>query len=257
MPGYLGCRTLPPVGIAEVRPLINWVYFFNLWRVRRGTPEAEAVQREAEQLLDRLEAAGHTLAAQVAFYPANGTADALLFHLDGEDLRIPTPRQQETEKSGEPLLSLCDFVAPAPLADHLGAFAVTLSPALVGELEAAKAGGDDYRSLLLQSVCDRLAEATAEWLHREVRRNLWGYAPDEDLPLADLARAAYRGIRPAVGYPALPDQQQIFRVARLLDFTKIGLQLTENGAMYPQSSVCGLLFSNPHSRYFAVKKELK
>ncbi len=257
VPGYLGCRTLPPVGIAEVRPLINWVYFFNLWRVRRGTPEAEAVQREAEQLLDRLEAAGHTLAAQVAFYPANGTADALLFHLDGEDLRIPVPRQQEAEKPGEPQLSLCDFVAPAPLADHLGAFAVTLSPALVGELEAAKAGGDDYRSLLLQSVCDRLAEATAEWLHREVRRHLWGYAPGEDLPLADLARAAYRGIRPAVGYPALPDQQQIFRVARLLDFTKIGLQLTENGAMYPQSSVCGLLFSNPHSRYFAVKKELK
>ena len=257
VPGYLGCRTLPPVGIAEVRPLINWVYFFNLWRVRRGTPEAEAVQREAEQLLDRLEAAGHTLSAQVAFYPVNGTADALLFHLDGEDLRIPTPRQQEAEKPGEPQLSLCDFVAPAPLADHLGAFAVTLSPALVGELEAAKAEGDDYRSLLLQSVCDRLAEATAEWLHREVRRNLWGYAPGEDLPLADLARAAYRGIRPAVGYPALPDQQQIFRVARLLDFTKIGLQLTENGAMYPQSSVCGLLFSNPHSRYFAVKKELK
>ncbi len=257
VPSYLGCRTLPPVGIAEVRPLINWVYFFNLWRVRRGTPEAEAVQREAEQLLDRLEAAGHTLAAQVAFYPANGTADALLFHLDGEDLRIPVPRQQEAEKPGEPQLSLCDFVAPAPLADHLGAFAVTLSPALVGELEAAKAEGDDYRSLLLQSVCDRLAEATAEWIHREVRRHLWGYAPGEELPLADLARAAYRGIRPAVGYPALPDQQQIFRVARLLDFTKIGLQLTENGAMYPQSSVCGLLFSNPHSRYFAVKKELK
>ncbi|MDY5767410.1 MAG: methionine synthase [Alloprevotella sp.] len=257
VPSYLGCRTLPPVGIAEVRPLINWVYFFNLWRVRRGTPEAGAVQCEAEQLLDRLEAAGHTLAAQVAFYPANGTADALLFHLDGEDLRIPVPRQQEAEKPGDPQLSLCDFVAPAPLADHLGAFAVTLSPALVGELEAAKAEGDDYRSLLLQSVCDRLAEATAEWLHREVRRNLWGYAPGEDLPLADLARAAYRGIRPAVGYPALPDQQQIFRVARLLDFTKIGLQLTENGAMYPQSSVCGLLFSNPHSRYFAVKKELK
>ena len=193
----------------------------------------------------------------MAFYPANGTDDSVIYHTPSGDVVLPTPRQQRPASPGAPCLSLCDFVAPAPLADHLGAFAVTLSPALVGELEAAKAGGDDYRSLLLQSVCDRLAEATAEWLHREVRRHLWGYAPDEDLPLADLARAAYRGIRPAVGYPALPDQQQIFQVARLLDFPQIGLQLTENGAMYPQSSVCGLLFSNPHSRYFAVKKELK
>ena len=122
-------------------------------------------------------------------------------------------------------------------------------------MERAKAGSDDYHALLLQSVCDRLAEAGAEWLHRKVRRELWGYAPDEQLSLAELARAAYRGIRPAVGYPSLPDQSQIFKVASLLDFEALGLRLTENGAMYPQSSVCGLLFSHPSSCYFAVEKD--
>ena len=129
---------------------------------------------------------------------------------------------------------------------------MTLPPQLVAEVERAKAAGDDYHALMLQSVCDRRAEAGAEWLHREVRRRLWGYAPDEQLSLADLARAAYQGIRPAVGYPSLPDQQQIFKVASLLDFDRLGIRLTENGAMYPQSSVCGLLFSHPQSRYFAL-----
>ena len=250
-PSFTGCRTLTDIPLGEVRELINWVYFFNLWRVKRGTPEAEALQQEADALLDDLQTR-HTLRGQVAFYPAYATDHSVVMLKNGEEVEIPTPRQRSAAAPGEPLLSLCDFVAPLPQRDHLGAFAVTLSPQLVAEVERAKTEGDDYHSLMLQAVCDRLAEAGAEWLHREVRRRLWGYAPDEQLSPTDLARAAYQGIRPAVGYPSLPDQQQIFKVASLLDFDRLGIRLTENGAMYPQSSVCGLLFSHPQSRYFAL-----
>ena len=250
-PSFTGCRTLTDIPLGEVRELINWVYFFNLWRVKRGTPEAEALQQEADALLDDLQTR-HTLRGQVAFYPAYATDHSVVMLKNGEEVEIPTPRQRSAAAPGEPLLSLCDFVAPLPQRDHLGAFAMTLSPQLVAEVERAKTEGDDYHSLMLQAVCDRLAEAGAEWLHREVRRRLWGYAPDEQLSPTDLARAAYQGIRPAVGYPSLPDQQQIFKVASLLDFDRLGIRLTENGAMYPQSSVCGLLFSHPQSRYFAL-----
>ena len=140
-----------------------------------------------------------------------------------------------------------ELAAPAD-----GAFAVTVGESLRHAIEAAKQADDDYHALLLQSVTDRLAEATSEWLHREVRRHLWGYAPDEDLPLPDLYRAAFRGIRPAVGYPSLPEQRRIFDVARLLRLDEVGIRLTENGAMYPQSSVCGLYLAHPRASYFAV-----
>lgn len=254
-PSYTGFRTLRRIPVAEVRPFINWIYFYNLWRVRRGTPEAAHVQREAEALLDELQTR-HYMQAQVGFCHAQGTDDGIVLcgaDAGGNDLFIPTPRQRQSPE-GEPCLSLADFVAPAPYEDYVGAFAVTVSPSFVEELERVKQGTDDYHALLLQSVGDRLAEATSEWLHREVRRSLWGYAPDENLPLADLARAAYQGIRPAVGYPSLPDQKQIFTLAKLLDLEAIGIRLTENGAMYPQSSICGLLLSSPHAKYFAVEK---
>ena len=104
----------------------------------------------------------------------------------------------------------------------------------------------------MQSIGDRLAEATNEILHARVRRELWGYAPDENLTIKQMYQAAYRGIRPAVGYPSLPDQRAIFPLAQLLDFDAIGITLTENGAMYPQSSVCGLYLASPHARYFIV-----
>ena len=166
---------------------------------------------------------------------------------------IPTPRQQRPAAQGEPCLSLCDFVAPAPFEDYVGVFALTVSPSFMEELEVLKQTSDDYRALLFQSVGDRLAEATSEWLHQEVRRQLWGYAPDEQFSLHDLARAAYQGIRPAVGYPSLPDNQLIFPITSLLQLSELGIRLTENGAMYPQSSVCGLYFSSPHSKYFIAK----
>lgn len=257
-PSYLGIRKIAPISIADVRPYINWIYFFNLWKVKRGTDAAEAVKRDAELLLDELQTR-HSMQAEVAFYRANGTDSSITIHRHHErgctcsDLVIPTPRQQRPAAQGEPCLSLCDFVAPAPFEDYVGVFALTVSPSFMEELEVLKQTSDDYRALLFQSVGDRLAEATSEWLHQEVRRQLWGYAPDEQFSLHDLARAAYQGIRPAVGYPSLPDNQLIFPITSLLQLSELGIRLTENGAMYPQSSVCGLYFSSPHSKYFIAK----
>ena len=115
-----------------------------------------------------------------------------------------------------------------------------------------KEHGEPYDSLLMQSVGDRLVEAASEWLHKQVRQTLWGYAPQEQLDVKDLYKARYQGIRPAVGYPSLPDQKMIFILDKLLDLSSIDISLTENGAMYPQSSVCGLYIANRHSRYFVI-----
>lgn len=253
-PTFVGYRTLPHISIAEVRPYINWIYFYNLWRVRQGTEEAAHIQREAEALLDALQTR-HYMQAQVGFYPAYGTDHSIILRgaVGGNDLELDTPRQLHPATHGEPCLSLCDYVAPRAYEDYVGTFAVTVSPSFVAELEALKQSGtDDFNSLLMQSVGDRLAEATSEWLHEKVRKELWGYAPNESLSLSDLARAAYQGIRPAVGYPSLPNQQLIFPVSRLLNFNALGITLTENGAMYPQSTVCGLYLSNPQAKYFMV-----
>ena len=148
-------------------------------------------------------------------------------------------------------LSLCDFVAPA--GDYVGAFAITVSESFAEELEQLKGAGEQYQSLLMQSLGDRLVEAASEWLHEQVRKKMWGYAADENLTVKQMYQAAYQGIRPAVGYPSLPDQPAIFPLAELLGVGEIGISLTENGAMYPQASVCGLYIASRHARYFVVK----
>lgn len=267
-PTYKGLRTFPRIPISEVRPLINWTYFNKLWHTNRRTVahvdqklEHEALQcvrNDAEQMLSHLEL-HHYMQAQVAFYPANGTSGSILIHNSESDqptLEIPTPRQLRPSSQGAPRLSLCDFVAPEPFHDWIGVFALTVSPSFMSELEDLKQSDNTYAALLMQSLGDRLAEATSEWLHRKVRKHLWGYAPDEALTNGELAKCAYQGIRPAVGYPSLPDLRLIFPVSSLLDFHSLGIRLTENGAMYPQSSICGLLLSSPHATYFAVDSSM-
>ncbi len=256
-PSYVGYRWVPNIAITQVRQLINWTFFYKLWHVHPGSTEAAHVKAEAEAMLDQMERR-HSMQAQVGFYQANGTSHSIVLHgaVNGHDMEIPTPRQNARQgtDSALPQLSLCDFVAPAPLDDYVGVFAVTVSPSFAEDLEhlKRKEGNGAFRSLLMQSIGDRLAEAASEWLHREVRTRLWGYSPNERLTPVELSRAAYQGIRPAIGYPSLPDVRLIFPVSRLLDFKSLGIQLTENGAMYPQSSICGLYLSNPHARYFMV-----
>jgi 5-methyltetrahydrofolate--homocysteine methyltransferase len=164
---------------------------------------------------------------------------------------IPTPRQRSLNQDGE-AMALCDFIAPKSYGDHIGAFAATISPSFINELEELKSSGEMFGSLLMQSIADRLVEAASEWLHAKVRRELWGYDSEENISIKEMFQARYKGIRPAVGYPSLPDQRNIFPLGKLLGVEKIGISLTENGAMYPQSSVCGLYIASPHAKYFIL-----
>lgn len=264
-PTFLGTRLIENIAIDDIRPYVSWIHFLYVWGVRRGTDEAKKMQDEAERLLDEI-ATRHSLRASVAFYRARGTDDSIVVSTQHDHARcccgaphdgttatvvIPTPRQRKEGKDGT-CRSLCDFVAPQGYDDHIGAFAVTIDPTFIAHIEQLKRDGDQYASLMLQSLADRLAEAAAEWLHAKVRRSLWGYAPDEQLTVKEMYKARYDGIRPAVGYPSLPDQKTIFRLARLVSFDDIGVSLTENGAMYPQASVCGLYIANRHADYFMI-----
>lgn len=258
--------------LAETAPYINWIYFFHAWgfQPRFATiadlhgcdscralwlarfPEAdrakaaEAMQlfKEAQRMLAQLEG---KLRVQVLFRlcRANAEGDNLL--LDG--VTFPLLRQQTPHADGSPYLCLSDFVRPrsSGIEDTVGVFAATVG----GEAETL--GDDDpYRQLLVQTLADRLAEAATERMHLYVRRTAWGYAPDEDLPIADLLQEKFQGIRPAVGYPSLPDQSVNFLIDSLLDLSRIGIRLTENGAMHPHASVSGLMLAHPAARYFAV-----
>ncbi len=254
VPSFTGVRQIE-IAIGDVRPYINWKHFYNLWRVRPDSTEAEKIRQEAEDLLDSLQ---DKLRARVGFFSACGTERSIvLSHPVGckcctadHQTVIPTPRQRRPNADGVSP-ALCDFVAPE--GDYVGAFAVTVGKAFAERLSALKEQSEEYASLVMQSVGDRLVEAASEWLHERVRRDLWGYATQERLSIKELFQSAYRGIRPAVGYPSLPDQRTIFPLAELLDVEKIGISLTENGAMWPQSSVCGLYLASPHARYFVVE----
>ena len=243
-----------------MRPYINWTYFYTLWRVSPDTPEATAIQQEAEEVINQLVKEHATLQAAVGFYSAYGTSHSIVVECGhsngcpccgGKPVEISTPRQARPNRQGV-CLSLCDYVAPEGHGDHIGAFAITISKEILDRLETLKAEGNDYDSLLLQSVCDRLTEAASEWMHHKVRKELWGYAPDEIADTRRFYKADYRGIRPAVGYPSLPDQKEIFNINKLLNLKQIGIRLTENGAMYPQSSVCGLYLASPRAEYFII-----
>ena len=258
-PTYKGIRTLEDISINAVRPYINWKHFYNLWGVRVGTPEAEAIQQEADALLDEIQHKHH-LCARVGFFEAYGTEDSIVVdHVAGclccggvqKQTVIPTPRQSQPNAEGY-CLSLCDYVAPQGMNDHIGAFAITVSSSFVEELETLKQQGEPYDSLLMQSLGDRLVEAASEWLHEQVRKTLWGYAPQEQFTVKEMFQAHYQGIRPAVGYPSLPDQKTMFLMDELIGLSSINIRLTENGAMYPQASVCGLYIANRQAQYFVI-----
>jgi len=270
-PSFTGIKVLDRISVSEIRPYINWIYFYHLWGVKPGSEEAEKLRAEAEVMLDAFPD-NYGVRAEAGFYRAFSRGDSIVIrHPEGcpccnRGIKpadnnpgavrtgctvIATPRQHSANDDGI-RLSLADFVAPEGYDDYVGLFAVTVSEAFAEGLEALKASGDEYGSLMMQGLGDRLAEAGSEYLHLKVRRELWGYAPDEALTVKEICSAKYQGIRPAVGYPSLPDQKTIFTLAELLDFGAIGISLTENGAMYPQSSVCGLYFASLHSKYFML-----
>lgn len=222
--------------ISDLQPYINWVYFYFAWQLK-DKAEQQRIRSEAETFLQECE--GH--------YQAYALFQIVEAHAEGEDVlvergRIPLLRQQE---EGSQFLCLSDFVSP--VADKIGLFATSVDAAMVSDFD-----DDPYQKMMAQLLADRLAEAAAERMHEEVRKHYWGYAKDEQLSIAQMQQEQFQGIRPAVGYPSLPDASLNFLLDELLDFQQIGISLTESGAMRPHASVSGLMLSSPESHYFSV-----
>ena len=241
-PPFLGRGAVRRLAVRDIMPCIDWLYFYWAWRVKEDSDEGRMLRNDAEERLLRMaDDRRYDVCALQAFFPARGKADGI----DVGITTIPTPRQAVVDPRGkrrEQCLALCDYVSPKGN-DYLGAFAATVSPRFVEDIERVKAeGNDDYEAILLQTLGDRLAEAASEYLGRELAE---GYSIDGK-------EEHWRGIRPAVGYPSLPDQKTIFLLDTLLRYDDIGIRLTENGAMYPQASVTGLYLSHPEAEYFSV-----
>ena len=230
--------------LAIVEPYINWLYFDHAWGMS-GKPvhERQRLREEALALLGEMEGRYQTHAV-FALCKAHADGDDLL--VDG--VRIPMLRQQA---AGGEHLCLADFVRPLSLggSDRVGIFMATVDAAMEADYR-----GDDYLRMLSQTLADRLAEATAERLHEEVRKHYWGYAPDERLTPRQLHAEQYQGIRPAVGYPSLPDVSINFLLADMLQAGRIGIRLTGHGMMTPHASVSGLMLAHPKARYFSIGK---
>lgn len=233
--------------ISETRPFINWIYFFHAWGMggQQGV-EREKLRADAEAMLDSWEDRFHTYAT-FEIFNANGDGDDLLLG----NIRIPMLRQQKVSRQGRPSLCLTDYVRPlsSRVVDKVGAFATTVDADIESRYQ-----DDVYQHMLAQVLAERLAESTAERLHADVRKHYWGYAPDENLSMTDILNERYQGIRPAVGYPSIPDMSINFILSDLLDMPQIGIHLTESGMMTPHASVSGLMFSHPQATYFDIGK---
>ena len=228
---------------SQLLPYIDWSYFFHAWGIKPGEQQtSEAAQLKNDALTILAEKSNEKVYALFRLCNARSDGDDLL--LEGE--RLPLLRQQHT-RPDSPNLCLSDFVSPVK--DQVGIFATSIS---LNEKE----GDDPYKSMLAQTLADRLTEAAASLLHSNVRtkKELWGYAPDEKFTPQELNSEPYDGIRPAVGYPSLPDQTIIFIIDKLIGLSQIGITLTSNGAMHPHSSVCGLMFAHPAAKYFNIGK---
>ena len=278
--------------ISELIPFINWLYFYHAWGLS-GKPKAdkEKIKQEALQMLASWEEKYHTHAIfklfevgsegddLIFFLPStseangisgtseangisgtsggNGTPGTSGIESNGieekkeKNLRFPMLRQQHPSAPGEPNLCLADFIRPLSqgIRDQIGVFCTSVDGTIIDVYRH-----DDYLNMMAQTLSDRLAEATAEKLHEEVRKEYWGYAPDENLTIEQQHREEYQGIRPAIGYPSLPDTSANFLIDQLLDMKQAGIRLTETGMMTPHASVSGLMFSHPKARYFELGK---
>jgi 5-methyltetrahydrofolate--homocysteine methyltransferase len=271
IPSFTGLRTLDKYPLDQIVPYIDWSPFFHAWELRGRYPQilddatvgnkAREVWRDACDLLDEIIAKRLLTARAVyGFFPANSSGDDLEIYRDGSRmqtlLRLHTLRQQTEKPAGQFQLALADFVAPkdSEVADYLGAFALTAGLGVDELCRRFERDHDDYRSIMTKALADRLAEAFAELLHKQVRSD-WGYGAGEMFNLEDLIHERYRGIRPAPGYPACPDHSEKRTLFDLLEVERrIGITLTESYAMIPASSVCGLYFAHQDARYFAVGK---
>jgi 5-methyltetrahydrofolate--homocysteine methyltransferase len=263
-------RVFQGVDLAEIRRYIDWQPFFNAWEMKGSYPDilddaesgetARKLFEDAQAMLDRIVDEGWlTAKGVVGLFPANAVGDDVEVYLDerrGDPHAVLHHlRQQGAHRPGVPNRCLADYVAPkeSGLKDYVGMFAVTAGLGTHERIQQFQAEIDDYSGILLESLADRLAEAFAERLHERVRRELWGYAPDEHLDQRQLLKEQYAGIRPAPGYPASPDHTEKQTIWDLLDVeANTGMKLTESMAMWPGASVSGIYFSHPESQYFVI-----
>jgi 5-methyltetrahydrofolate--homocysteine methyltransferase len=270
-PTFTGVRVLDNFPLATLRDFIDWTPIFHAWGLKGVYPrilehkeqgeQARQIFADANVLLDRIiEKSLITARGVYGLFPANAVGDDVELYTDstrGKVLeRFHFLRQQANREGSEPCRSLVDFIAPKEtvLSDHIGAFAVTSGISQKELSDRFRAENDDYNAIMAEAIADRLAEAFAECLHKRVRDE-WGYGCGEDLSNADLIQEKYRGIRPAPGYPACPDHTEKGTIWQLLDVqANTGIQITESFAMWPGSSISGLYFAHPESRYFNLGK---
>ncbi|WP_263374453.1 methionine synthase [Granulicella aggregans] len=271
VPAFTGVRVLESVPLKTLREYIDWSPFFHTWGMKGIYPriledertgvEARKIFTDANVLLDKIiEKKLLTARGVFGLFPANAVGDDVELYANENREEVTTKfhflRQQVNREGSEPCRSLADFIAPKEtgLTDSIGAFAVTTGIGLKEVVDAFRAANDDYNAIMVEAIADRLAEAFAEWLHKQVR-DAWGYGLTEDLKPSQMVEETYRGIRPAPGYPACPDHTEKGTIWNLLDVeAKTGIRITESFAMWPGSSVSGLYFGHPKSRYFSLGK---
>jgi 5-methyltetrahydrofolate--homocysteine methyltransferase len=270
-PNFIGVKQLIDFPIQELRKYIDWTFFFFVWELKGKFPdilndelqgeEARKLYADANRMLDQM--------AEKKMVQANGVFSIWPSNADGDDIvifedetrtkeigRFYHLRQQEAKKGGSPNYCLSDFVAPieSGKADYFGGFAVTAGVGIEKWMKQFHDDHDDYNAIMLEALADRLAEAFAEVLHEKVRKEYWGYAPDENLTLEEMLHVDYQGIRPALGYPACPEHHEKGNLFNMLKATELGMILTEHFAMYPTASVSGQFFAHPESKYFSLEK---
>ena len=271
-PKKLGVTIIDNVTISDLIPFIDWTPFFQTWELHGRYPnilkdeivgeEAVKLFKDAQEMLEKIQKENWMQAKGVlGLFPANSVGDDIEIYSDIERSKTlyiqRTLRQQAKKAKGQPNLALADFIAPKSndIIDFIGAFAVTSGLGIEKYINRFEADNDDYNSILLKALADRLAEAFAEYLHHEVRTKLWAYSPNENLSNDELIKEKYSGIRPAPGYPACPDHTEKIGLFELLDVSKnIGVNLTESLAMLPASSVSGWYFAHRDSKYFGLGK---
>ena len=249
--------------ISELVPYINWPYFFFAWQVKEQA-EKDRLRQEASTLLQQLEGRYHAYGLFELFNAYSDGDDIVVVRGEWREVRaeripqtqkVPCLRQQQ---GNPPYLCLADFITPhdisltshlSPLTSQIVLFATSADIGLETDFDS-----DPYKKMMAQLLADRLAEAAAERMHEQVRKQYWGYAKDEHLAIPDMLVEKFQGIRPAVGYPSLPDTSLNFILDNLLDMKQIGIRLTESGAMKPHASVSGLMLAHPEARYFSIGK---
>jgi 5-methyltetrahydrofolate--homocysteine methyltransferase len=267
-PSFTGAKVFDDFDLAEIARYIDWAPFFIAWEMGGRFPqllEDEVIGKEATKLFNDARALLQKIITEkwltakgvIGFWPANSDGRDTITVTNGSSaINLESLRQQIKKATGQPNLSLADFIAPASTGkpDYIGAFSVTIQ-GIETHIKRFQENLDDYNKIILQALADRLAEAFAECLHQKVRKEAWGYDRNEDLSNEDLIKEAYTGIRPAPGYPACPDHTEKYKLFDLLGGeTATGIELTESLAMYPAASVCGWYFSHPKSQYFGVGK---